>query len=362
MSIIIFIIILGVLIFVHELGHFLVAKGSGIRVDEFAIGFPPKIVSFTKKGTKYALNLIPFGGYVKIFGETPDEESLDPNAKDSFVNKPWYTQALVLVAGVLFNALFAWLLFTIALMSGFPSPVTETNTGNITDVQVVLTSVFEDSPASGAGLQVGDSIERLSAGGESVEIETPNQIVQFVDTHQDSEIRVEYTRGGEALESVITPEEGIVDGRRILGITMDSVGILQMSFWQAVPEGLVMTGTMLKEITLGLGWFVSQIAGGNASFDDVAGPVGIVGLVGDASHFGIFYLLGFTAFISLNLAILNLLPFPALDGGRLVFVIIEAISRKRIPASVANWVNGIGFALLLLLMIVITVNDVIKLF
>lgn len=362
MSIIIFIIILGVLIFVHELGHFLVAKKTGIRVDEFAIGFPPRLFSFMKNGTRYALNLIPFGGYVKIFGETPDEESLDPQAHDSFVNKPRYTQAAVLVAGVLFNTLFAWLLISISLMSGFPSAVNETTTGNISDVQVVVTHVHEDSPAETAGLKVGDSIQVLTAGTETVDITEPNQIISFVDEHADETITVQYLRDTETLTAEVTPAEGVVEGRKIMGIAMDSIGIVKLPFFTAIGEGFLMTGEMIKEIVVGLGMFIGQAVTGNASFNDVAGPVGIVGLVGDASHFGLVYLLGFTAFISLNLAVLNLVPFPALDGGRLLFIAIEAITRKQIPTKFANIVNAIGFFILLLFMVVITISDIVKLF
>lgn len=362
MSIIIFIIILGVLIFVHELGHFFIAKRTGIRVDEFAIGFPPKIFSFMKNGTKYALNLIPFGGYVKIFGENPDDESLDPNAKDSFVNKPKYTQAFVLVAGVLFNIIFAWILISISLMSGFPSAVSDTNTGRVTDIQTVVTHIHEDSPAEMAGLVVGDAIKKLESEGESLIVKEPNDISAFVDSHQDAEIAVTFVHQGVEGVVNVTPADGVVDGRKIMGISMDNIGVMKLSFFTAIYEGFLMTGEIIKEIAVGLGIFIAQAVSGGASFDDVAGPVGIVGLVGDASQFGFVYLLGFTAFISLNLAVLNLLPFPALDGGRLLFVIIESITRRKIPTKFANYVNGIGFAILLLLMFVITVSDIVKLF
>lgn len=362
MSIIIFIIILGVLIFVHELGHFLVAKKTGIRVDEFAIGFPPKIFSFVKGGTKYALNLIPFGGYVKIFGETPDEESNNPNAKDSFVNKPKYTQAFVLVAGILFNIIFAWILISISLMSGFPSAVSDTNTGRVQNIQTVVTHIHDNSPADKAGLMVGDSIKTLESEGETLIVKEPNDISSFVDKHQESPINVTYINQEIEKTVSVTPADGVVDGRKIMGISMDNIGIIKLPFFTAFSEGYLMTGEMIKEIVVGLSIFLGQTFSGQGSFDDVAGPIGIVGLVGDASNFGLVYLLGFTAFISINLAVLNLLPFPALDGGRLLFVIIEAITRKKIPVKFANWANGIGFAILLLLMVVITVSDIFKLF
>lgn len=362
MSIIIFIIILGVLIFVHELGHFLVAKKSGIRVDEFAIGFPPRIFGFVKNGTRYALNLIPFGGYVKIFGETPDEESSDPNAKDSFVNKPKHTQALVLVAGIIFNILFAWILLSISLMSGFPSLVTEENAGDIKNPQVVITYVQENSPAELIKLESGDIINQLSVGSDSIEPKTISDVQNFVAEHSSVEIDLTYTRKGDSMTSAIRPVGGLIDDRPAIGIGMDMIGKIQYGFFEAFYRGLELTGKVILEIFVGLWILLSQAVTGNAHLSDVAGPVGIVGLVDTASNFGFFYLLGFTAFISINLAILNLLPFPALDGGRLLFVLIEAITRKKIPTKIANSINLAGFAILLLLMLVITVSDVMKLF
>lgn len=364
MSIIIFIIILGVLIFVHELGHFLVAKKSGIRVDEFAIGFPPKIFSITRGGTKYALNLIPFGGYVKIFGENPDEESVDPEATDSIVNKSKWTQAAVLVAGVLFNTIFAWLLISVSLMSGFPSVVTETTTGKVTNAHVVFTSVLPESPAEDSGLKIGDAIISISTPeGEAIEGDfSVTDAQQFIGLNGESSLDIKVLRGEEEQVVTVVPEEGLLEGRKAIGVSMDMIGQIKLGFFSAFYEGFLMTGQFIKDIAVGLFLFLSQIVTGNANFGDVAGPVGIVSLVGDASEFGFVYLLGFTAFISLNLAVLNLLPFPALDGGRLLFILIEAVTRKPIKPKTANMVNGIGFAILILLMIVVTISDVIRLF
>lgn len=363
MSVIIFIIILGVLIFVHELGHFTVAKKSGIRVDEFAIGFPPRIYSFVKNGTRYALNLIPFGGYVKIFGENPDEESLDPNNKDSFLNKPKYIQAAVLVAGVAFNVIFAWILLSISLMSGFPQIVTDDNKDDVRDVSVLVTQVFEDSPAKSAGLAPGDTIVSISNGevsyrGKEITVEN----IQNTIKEADGDVGIEIIRGGENIDLAIKPESGIIGDQQALGISLDRIGRVSLPVHMAFVKGLLMTGTVTKEIFVGLISFFGLIFSGNASLDAVSGPVGIVGLVGTAANFGFIYLLGFTAFISINLAVLNIFPFPALDGGRLVMVLIESITRKPIKPSIANAINAIGFMILILLMIVITISDVIKLF
>jgi regulator of sigma E protease len=370
MATVILIIMLGVLIFIHELGHFLTAKKSGIRVDEFAIGFPPKLWSKTVKGTKYALNLVPFGGYVKIFGETPDDESLDPNNPESFLNKSALTQASVLLGGVIFNVIFAWLLFSIALMAGSPTIVSDDNSGTIAESFVVVTNFFEGSPAEQAGLEFGDQILNI----KSIDNETSQEKNLTVDeitiptlqsSIQNSSGEVVFTinRVDEVKEIVLNPTTGIIDADKLaVGISMERIGKVKLSFFSAIGRAYLMTGEMIRDITIGLVTLIGSAITGNASLDSVAGPVGIVGLIDNASAFGFYYLLSFTAFISINLAVLNVLPFPALDGGRLLILLIETIIRRRIKTSVVNWINAIGFFILIALMLVITVNDVVKLF
>lgn len=364
MAVLILIIVLGVLIFIHELGHFLIAKKSGVRVDEFAIGFPPTIWSKIKNGTKYTLNAIPFGGFVRIFGETPDEESLDPESSDSFLNKSKLTQASVLVGGVLFNIIFAWLLLSISLMAGFPMVVTDENRDNITESSVVVTSVIEQSPAASAGLEPGDEVLRILEGETSLEGSevTISQLQELIG-NSDSDISLMLRRNGNEREVTLRAEKGIFENEiPAIGISMDRIGKLKLGFFGAIKEGYLMTGQMVKEITVGLVSLIGNAIKGNGSLNNVAGPVGIVGLVGNAANFGFFYLISFTAFISINLAILNILPLPALDGGRLLILLIETVSRKRIKAKIVNAINGIGFALLILLMIAITINDLIRIF
>jgi regulator of sigma E protease len=364
MSIILFIIILGVLIFVHELGHFLVAKKSGIRVDEFAVGFPPKLFSFEKGGTKYSLNLIPFGGYVKIYGENSEEKSVDPDAKDSFVNKSPLIQGGVLVAGVVFNMIFAWFLFLIVLMAGSPTAITADNYERVRDPFVTITNVQDGSPAQNAGIKAGDKI--LAIDNSEIKYSHPEITVENVQQSiagANNSVLIEISRGGEIMEINVTPQIGLNDSENpVIGIALDKIGISSATFLQAIPESFTVFIKMTELISVSLFKFLGQAFTGQASIDDVAGPVGIVGLVDDASKLGIVYLLTFTAIISINLAILNILPLPALDGGRLVIVIIEAIIRRKINGNVVGWINGVGFLLLILLMIIITVNDIGKLF
>lgn len=363
MSVIIFIIVLGVLIFVHELGHFLVAKKSGIRVDEFAIGFPPKIFSFTKGGTKYALNMIPFGGYVKIYGENAEDESVDPNAKDSFVNKSPWIQAAVLVAGVTFNIIFAWFLFWIVLMAGSPTIVDETNRADISDAKVTITNVYENSPAQTAGLKAGDAIvgitnKDIRFSGDEVTVER----VQETITKADGSVELNIQRADTNSVITLNPESGIVGDQQAIGVALEEIGTYALPVHKAFAQSLTMTSNAVQLVAVNLVGFLGKAVIGQASLNEVSGPVGIVGVVGEAASFGFIYLLSFTAFISINLAVLNVLPLPALDGGRLVIVLIEGLTKKKLKPSIVNWVNGLGFLFLILLMIIITINDVIKLF
>lgn len=360
MSLIIFIIILSALVIVHELGHFLVARRFGIRVDEFGLGFPPRAKKlFTWKNTPFTLNWLPFGGFVKIFGENPmDGENKSNASKESFVSKNRGIQAAVLVAGVFGNFLFAWLLITVGFITGLPAsanfslPVENTRT--------VITTVLPDSPADLAGLKSGDSIVRLGRGGVNSEL-TPEEASLFI---SESNVPITFTidRGGEVSTKIVIPEEGIIKDRPAVGISMDTVGTVKLPPHKALWYGLKTTSLLTMLTAEGIGTFIFQAFGGTADFSTVTGPVGIVGMVGDARELGFNHLLIFTALISINLAVINLLPIPALDGGRLLFVCVEAITRKSIPPKIFNLVNTAGFALLMLLMILVTFQDVRNIF
>lgn len=365
MTIIIFILILAVLIFVHELGHFLAAKQAGVRVDEFALGFPPKIWSKKYKGTVYALNAIPFGGYVKIFGETPDEASLHPKAKDSFVNAPKFSQTIILIAGIVFNIVFAWILVSLALMIGFPTS-TSYAPGMVDDARVVITATVAGGPAERAGILPGDAVVGIKTETQDIAIDSiamsdsVELVRSAIKTSNNQPVTLSVLRDGREQSVVVVPQDGH-DGP-LIGVGLDSIGQLQLPFHKALLQGARMTGEMTRDVAVGLFTFAKNIFAGDAELSQVTGPVGIVGLVGDASHFGVSYLFGFTAFISLNLAVINLLPFPALDGGRILFVIIEAITRRPIKPKIANMFNLVGFLCLMFLMLIVTIHDVVKLF
>jgi len=367
-SVIIFAVILSVLVVVHELGHFLVAKFFGIRVDEFGLGYPPRVLKlFSWKGTNFTLNWIPFGGFVKIFGENPEANTSSDKASDNFQSKNRGVQASVLVAGVVFNLLFAVALITAGFMMGTPSSIRTETPFESTNNHLVITSVLPDSPAFISGLKPGDNITSLSRGNDVFEptfadptasLETASN---FIDSANGA-VTFNIKRGKEDLSLVLEPEKGIVTDKFAVGISMDVIGILKLPIHKALWYGIVDTGEITFLTAKSLGAFILDIFRGKADFSTVAGPVGIVGMVGDIRVLGFAYLMTFTALISINLAIINLLPLPALDGGRILFVIIESITRRPIPPKFFNAINAIGFFLLILLMILVTIQDIRNLF
>ena len=346
-----------------------------MRVDEFGIGFPPKLFGVKKGETEYTFNALPIGGFVKIWGEN-GEESLSPDENEAqsetsaegvtkdkgraFSDRPKWAQALVLIAGVAMNILFAWFLFSLTYMIGVQSVVDEATASP--EAELFITNVIPDSPAS--IIPVGSVVNTISVGNDSITNPTPTEFSESVKRADGKEVSVSYTAGDEENTVIILPQQGLSDenpDRYIVGASLALVEVVKKPFFTAIGDGFMSTVNGLKAISVGLFTLISQAFVGQADFSQVAGPVGIVGLVGEAATFGITALLTFTAIISLNLAVINLLPFPALDGGRLLFVAIEAVTGKTIPPEWSGRVNLVGFAILMLLMIAVTYNDILRL-
>lgn len=360
MALLLFFIILSALVLVHEFGHFSVAKLSGIRVDEFGLGYPPRLLKLFKwKGTLFSLNWLPFGGFVKIYGENFAEDDA-AHAPHSFQTKNRAIQAAVLAAGVFMNFIFAWFLLSIGFMVGLPAP--EGLALPVRDAGTVITEVLPDSPAEKAGLKSGDQIISLVRGSEVLsENLTPEKVSDFIlDSSEPVSLTVK--RGSEVSLKTVKPVSGVWGETPAIGVAMEMVGTVKLSFLKSIRQGAVMSVLLLAETAKGLGSFIWQAVSGKADLSGVSGPVGLVGMVGDVSRLGLGHLIAFTALISINLSIINLLPFPALDGGRLLFVLIEAVTRRRIPARVFGVVNAAGFAILILLMLLVTAHDVSKFF
>lgn len=374
MGVVLFVIVLGVLVLVHELGHFLVAKKSGIRVDEFGIGFPPRLFDWRRGETSYSINLIPFGGFVKIVGESPtDLEGLSPEEKRrTFPAKSRWTQAGVLAAGVISNWILAWVLISASLMIGMPTPVIEGSELSAGQSKLLIYSVAVDSPAEAAGLKAGDELVFLAtADGEAKRESLRADLVsEFINEYPDKLLVVGFRRGnvfGEEelpIETLqVDPEELVPGGGEAIGISLGDVALSRSGPIEALWRGAKLTGEFTYLVVVTLGQVIGQAFSGDGDvLANLTGPVGIIGLVGDAADLGFVYLISLTALISIHLAVINLVPIPALDGGRLLFLLIEAVRGRPIKPSVANALNSIGFILLILLMVVITFFDISKLF
>lgn len=363
-TILIFLAVLFVLILVHEWGHFIVAKLTKMRVDEFAIGFPPKLFSWKRGETEYSLNSLPLGGFVRIYGEDPTVVAgTDPDSARAFGARPKWAQALVLLAGVTMNWIFAWLLLVIIMIVGVPTQIEEQNaTANSV---VYINSVLSGAPADTV-LPPQSKILKVEQEETTLTPVLPSTFSEFIASNAGNAVDITYETRDGVIETVsIIPQPGVIEAspnRAALGVELTLVDIVQKSFGTALIDASVQTYAMTKAITVGLFKLIGSVFAGNADFSQVSGPVGIVGYVGDAAAVGFTSLLFFTAIISINLAVINLLPIPALDGGRLVFVAIEAITRRQIPPIWASRVNLVGFAALMLLMLAATISDISKLF
>jgi len=364
MAILIFVVVLAVLILAHEFGHFIFAKLFGMRVDEFGVGFPPRLFGKKIGETTYSINCIPFGGFVKIPGEDGEDDPLDDR---DFTSKKKWQQVVVLAAGVIFNLILAWIILSAGFISGMPVSSTGELGEKAEQAKLLVVGVTEGSPAETAGLSSGDEIIFIESNGVRIQGEelNPETFQNTILAGQGEPVNILYKKGDDQdslpIIASITPSFDIIPDRPAVGLSTDKVGIVKLPVHESLWQGLKMTFSVFTAVAIGLGTLVFDAFRGAADISQVTGPVGIVGFIGDASALGFAYLMSFTSFISINLAVINLIPFPALDGGRILFVIIESIRGKKISAKVSNILNFAGFVLLLLFMVVVTYNDIVRL-
>ncbi|MBI4049684.1 MAG: RIP metalloprotease RseP [Candidatus Doudnabacteria bacterium] len=354
LTIAIFILILGLLIFVHELGHFIMAKRAGMRVEEFGFGFPPRIFGITRGETTYSLNLIPLGGFVKITGEN-GEQSDDQR---SFVNKSAWQRFSVLIAGVSMNVVLAWVLISIGLGIGLPTMISEgeslSRSAEVRNVQISVVEVSPDSPAASASVKPGDSIVQINGQPISSIEELQIKTVE----NSGRETVYEFKRGDETFSKTLVPRSNPPAGEGPLGVAMAQVAQVSYPWYETPFRGLAATVSLTWATLTAFATIIGQWIGGQSVSGSLSGPVGIAVLTRDVAALGLIYLLQFTALLSVNLAIINAVPFPALDGGRVLFLLIEKIRGRKMGIKAEQVANTVGFSLLILLMIFVTVKDV----
>jgi regulator of sigma E protease len=363
-AIFLFIIILLILVVVHEFGHFIVAKLTGMRVDEFAFGFPPRLFGKKIGETVYAVNAIPLGGYVSIFGENGSEEDKKEhgatNHPRAFGNRPWWAQLLVLIAGVTMNMFLALCIFIAISYGDVQMSVGDELYGSrVTNSSLVVVEVSKESPAFRAGILPGSVILKVVSDGIQAPLVTATSLITFISLHQNTPFAITYRApDGQERKNTVAAVYGIIPEKKALGIALDQVGTAKISALEAISLGYERTVNMTLMTFQGLSSVLSSAFKGDSVLSSLSGPIGIAKIVGETSEYGYTAVLTLIAALSVNLAIFNILPLPALDGGRMVVVIIETIFRKKVPFIYYSWVNILGFGLLMLLLIVVTINDI----
>ncbi len=354
MAILLFIIFLVGLVLIHELGHLVVAKFFNIRVDEFNIGFGPRLFSVLVGETRYGFRPLLLGGYVSI-----DEEGM--------TLKPRLAQAAVAVAGVVVNMLAAWLLVSAGYMAGLPTAVDHQGVGVVTNARPMIVSVLPGSPAEKAGLVAGDVVESIQTGTSLFDARTLNTDRQadgvraFIGQHADESLVITVLREGQDKTFLTKAADGFVEGRKAIGIGLDDVGVLKLSPPLALWQGALLAKNIFVQTAAGLGSFAYSLVRGHANLAQVSGPIGIVTMGGVAVKDGFAQVIVMVASISMALALFNLIPIPGLDGGRLLILAIEGIIRRPVPQKLVLWLTLAGMALLILLMIVVSYHDIAKL-
>jgi regulator of sigma E protease len=366
-AILIFLIILLVLVIIHEFGHFIAAKMLNMRVDEFAFGFPPRIYGKKIGETVYSLNALPIGGYVSIWGENGSEEdSAEGGAKHNpraFGNRPWWAQIIVLVAGVFMNMVLALFLFIGLSFGKVQMSVDDPVYGpQVKDTSLVVIDAIPDSPAYKAGVLPGSKLMAVTSKGVKASLISATSVVSFIEKHSDNPITITFQKqNGEIASTTVAAVYGLVPEKKVVGIQVGAVGYVSTTFSEAISLGIERTYDMTLMTFDGLKTLVISVVHRDGTvLNSLSGPIGIAKIVGETSAYGLGPILTLIAILSINLAIFNILPLPALDGGRVVFVLLEAVSRKKVPLKYYSWLNLAGFALLLLLLVVVTVHDVIK--
>lgn len=351
-----FLVILIILVLIHECGHFIAAKKNGVLIEEFGFGFPPRLFGKKFGETLYSINLIPLGGFVKLYGEEyyedkkrkPDKNTIPANR--AFVNKTSAQKTIIITAGVIMNFLLGWFLISILFIQGVPTP-----TG------VTVSHVQKNTPAYEAGLMVGDKLISISHDHKKIDIETTDDLITSTKTFADQETVLQIDRSGTQIPISIIPRSNPPKGQGSFGIVIEQqVEITHYPWYSAPYFGLIKVFSMTKAIATEILKIPVQLITQHSTNVQFTGPIGIAKIVGEARKLGVMALMEITAILSINLAVINILPFPALDGGRQIFILYEWITGKKTNQNLEHYLNFFGIILLLVLSAIITIFDIQK--
>ena len=336
-----------------------ICKKFGIKVEEFGFGFPPRLFGIKKGETIYSINWIPFGGFVKILGEDGDERE-NPR---SFGAKPISAKLKVIVAGVTMNFLFAIFLLILGNFFGLRIGLFDEELANqARDKKVQIIQVVLESPAEKAGLSILDEIVGFLYKGQEIRISTTEEVQEFTSQHRGENITLLIQKGTEIFPREVQTRANPPPGEGSMGIVMALTGVVSYPWYESIWRGAYDGAILTYHTVYGYWLLLATLFVDGKLIGEVSGPIGIAGITGQAARVGFSYLMQFVALISINLAVLNIMPFPALDGGRAVFILAEKIRGKAADKRIEALVNSLGFALLLALMIYVTVKDILKFF
>lgn len=349
-TVILFLVLLSLLVFVHEFGHFWMARRVGMKVEEFGFGFPPRLFGIKRHGTIYSINWIPLGGFVKIKGESGSH----CDEPDSFACKPAWKRFLVLIAGVAMNVVLAAVLFAVGFMVGLPSVIDGdvSDRARIRDEAIRIVQVLPDSPAEAAGLKLGDVV--VSVDDRLFDGTAP--LYEYLSS-QEEPMEFLLRRGDGFVTQTVSREaiEGYEE--ELLGIQIVRTGFVSYPFFEAVGRGVLTAVMMTGAVVVAFVDLIRDLVVTASVSVDVSGPVGIAVMTGEVAELGFAYLLQFAAILSINLAVINVLPFPALDGGRILFLAIEKLRRRKVSERVEAFTHNLGFLVLIGLVILVTYLD-----
>ncbi|MEK7105132.1 MAG: RIP metalloprotease RseP [Patescibacteria group bacterium] len=353
-SVILFLVVLSVLVLVHEAGHFFTALWIGAKVEEFGVGFPPRALSKIKNGIRYSINWIPLGGFVKIKGESGADRT-DP---DSFGSKPAWKRFIVLIAGVAMNVILAAVLFSIGYGIGMPQVIDDlAPSAHVRDEMIYVVNVAEASPAGEAGIAAGDILQSI----DSNTFASADEAQAYIQSHTDAAMTLVVKRDADFFTYTATPRElPEAEGRKVLGVGLVTTGVVSYPLYLAPVKGVEATIFFTKEILIAFYDLIKNLIIHQEVAVDLSGPVGIAVMTGEVAKLGFVYLLQFGALLSINLAVINVLPFPALDGGRILFLVIEKVIGRPVPSRVEGIVHSVGFMLLMALVVLVTYKDLVK--